>query len=254
MSSMKSVENALRVFELLAESERGIGVSELSRRSGVAKSTVQRCLITLRDAGWIEQPTNGPDGRWMTANRLTRLLLKVSDDRLLTAARPIMAELAGVTGDSVHLVRLDDGEVELLDRAAGTHPIQVLFPLGRRVPAHAGATGKVLLAAGAGVVPKLDRLTESTIINPEAFEAELDRIRQRGWAINWGEWHPEIAAVASAIAFGGRAVGALSVSGPISRLTPSRLEEIGPLVAAAASQIARAIDPEYSADEAAPVH
>jgi IclR family acetate operon transcriptional repressor len=156
-------------------------------------------------------------------------------------------DLAAATGDAVHLVALEDRHVVLLERVAGTGPVQVVLPIGHRVPAHAGASGKAILAAlGPDATARVldgrrERLTDSTIVERDALAAELANVRERGYAVNVGEWDHGVAAVAAAIVVDGRPVGAISVSSTPQRLPRSRMDEIAPLVVAAAACTAAAV-------------
>jgi IclR family acetate operon transcriptional repressor len=152
-----------------------------------------------------------------------------------------MIGLSEATGEAVHLTMLEGRHVVLLDRVPGAGPIQVVLPIGHRVPAHAGASGKAILAAldeaslEVFLSEPLERLTAHTIVEPDEFRAELTTIRRQGWATNTGEWDGGVAAVAAAIVVDGRPVGAISVSATPDRLPPHRMMELGPDLVAAAS-------------------
>ncbi|MEM9565437.1 MAG: IclR family transcriptional regulator [Actinomycetota bacterium] len=237
---MKSADNTLRIVEAIAAAdEGGVGLRELVRRTGIAKSTVHRSLMTLRDRRWIE---SGPDGgSWRVSTRLRSLLGAVGPTRLRAAAELAMERLAAETGESVHLVVAVDDQVELIHRVEGSNPVQVVLPLGRRVPIGGGATGKALLAAGVPMPERLPRLTPATITDRRRLADELEQIRTRGWATNRGEWHPSIGAVAAAIVADGIAVGALSVSTTVDRLDAEHERSFGSSVVAAAADVAAAL-------------
>lgn len=242
---MRSVRNALRVLDELAAAGP-LGVGELARRTGIAKSTVQRCLETLAEAGWIEVGFDGGPGSvtgWVVAERIRDLLSTESPD-LLQAATPILHELTRATEEATHLVTLDGDDVVLRLRVAAPGPVQVVLPIGHTVPAHAAATGKAMLAA-MDADELADRLrgprralTDSTIVDAAALDAELAQIRERGWASNLGEWHRQVAAVAAPVIVGGRPIAAVSVSTTPDRLDAERLPIIAAQVIAAADAVA----------------
>ncbi len=241
---MKSVDNAMRIVETIAAADAAddtVGLRELVRRTGIAKSTVHRSLMTLRDRGWIEADADG--GAWRITTRLRSMLGAVGPSRLRAAAELAMERLAAETGESVHLVVPVDDQVELIHRVEGSNPVQVVLPVGRRVPIGGGATGKALLAAGVPMPERLPRLTRATITDRRRLADELQRIRTRGWATNRGEWHPYVGAVAAAIIVDGTVVGAISVSATVDRLDAEREQRFGPAVVRAAADIAAALRP-----------
>lgn len=243
---MRAVTVALEVVETVAR-QGPIGVSELARHLDLPKSTVQRSLRAAADAGWLISSDVEPT-RWSVAPRLLALVVRGVAPDLRGVAGPHVRQLRDTTGDAVHLVTRDGSDVVLLERLTGTYPVQVVVPLGFRVPLHAGATGKAILAASAPsdverfLPPTLAALTESTTVDRAALEVELARIRIRGYATNDGEWEPTVAAVAAAIVTADGVVhGAVSVSSTPQRLDARRRRALGPVVAATAAAIAAAL-------------
>jgi IclR family transcriptional regulator, acetate operon repressor len=250
---VRAVTVTLQLIEEIAR-HGPIGVSELARRTGLPKSTVQRAVLAAADAGWLRsgQPD---DTRWTVAVRLLHTLPRGVMPDLRSAAQPHLAALRDATADAVHLVVRDGADVVLLDRLAGGHPVQVVVPLGYRVPLHAGATGKAILAATDPadldrILPaQLAALTATTIVHRDALMAQLATIRDQGYATNAGEWDQSVAAVAAAITTPTAGDhpdvwGAISVSTTPSRLTPQRVQQVARLVIAAAD--ATAADLAYS--------
>lgn len=246
---MKSARNVIAVVECLA-ADGPLGLSELARRTGIAKSTVQRCIETLADVGWIGPASADPSARvaWALTERFAALMPSGTSD-LVELARPVASELSQRTGEAVHLVALDGTDVVLMDRIAGPGPIQVVIPIGFRVPAYAAATGKAMLAAlpEGGVSDHLpDRLrplTPTTVTTRSALLGELAGVRERGWATNSGEWDASIVAVAAAIlapgteSDGDPVLAAISVSSTPHRLPPERIPSIAAAVVDAAAGI-----------------
>lgn len=242
---MKSAANVIAVVEALATGGPA-GLGELSRRTAIAKSTVQRCLATLADAGWITATGIAEHGgitAWELSDRFAELTAPARLSRLAERARPVLAELARTTGDAVHLATLDGTDVVLVDRVAGAGIVQIVLPAGFRVPAYAAATGKAMLAAlPAGdrdrhLPPRLSSITPATVATRAALDHELDLIAARGWATNLGEWEPTVAAVAAAVHSGDRPIAAVSVSTTPPRLPPERLEHLAAAVVATARQL-----------------
>jgi DNA-binding IclR family transcriptional regulator len=122
-----------------------------------------------------------------------------------------------------------DGMVEQIAQVDSGYLIGATNWLGRAVPLHCSAAGKVLLAHGAANLPagRLERRTEQTITGRAALEEELAAVRERGYAVIDGELEPGLVAVAAPVRRdGGTVVAALSVSGPGNRLTPAQVADV----------------------------
>jgi IclR family transcriptional regulator, acetate operon repressor len=245
---MKSVVNAIKVVEELATGGDN-GVGELARRTGIPKSTVQRCLDTLHAQDWIER-VPGDDPRvpttWRLSPRLAMLAGGDDTETFVALARPFIERLRDESEESVHLAALEGSDIVLLERVPGPGAIQIVLPLGHRVPAYAAATGKAILAClddteiATQLPERLDALTSATITSRAALLRELSAVRARGWATNVGEWERSVVAVAAAVVVDGRPRAAVSVSTTPDRLPPERLDDIARQVVTAADAIAAA--------------
>ena len=133
---------------------------------------------------------------------------------------------------------------EHLDQRDSEHFVGVTNWVGRRVPHHVAANGKVFLAFGAAPAPaRLQRFTQRTITNKAALEAELERVRSQGYATAIDELELGLTAVAAPVRDAGDVVvAALSVSGPTSRLTPERVEQFASLLLNQAASLGRRLD------------
>ena len=243
---MESVKFALRIFELLAE--RGeLGVSELARLTGRPKTTVQRGLTTLHEAGWLRPGGSEMRRTWAPSARLTSLGRGLdSAPRLRRAALPLMYALRNATGETVHLMLREGDEVVLIERLDSPQALRTVRPLGARAPLHAAANGKAILAS----LPKetqeqyllgpLPPWTPRTLTSPEDLLRDLDKVRSRGYAFSDGEQDIDVRAVAAAVLDAeGHPVGSLSVSCPASRLTDELIEPYGAQLAEAAQAITK---------------
>lgn len=240
---MRTVLSAFRVLEEVAYAQPA-GVGELSRRLKLPKSTVQRALRTLWTAGWI-----CPDGaevtRWVLTTRALHVGQRaIADLSVRDAAAATMQELRRETGETSHLMVREGDRAVLIERVETDHPIRAVIALGSAVPLHGSSNGKAMLAwlpreqVSEILGGRLERFTGNTIVDWDEFVAELDRVRERGYASNVGEWRTDIAAVASPIFdHDGKPVASISVSAPGSRMPPERRESYGALVIEAAQRI-----------------
>ncbi|RLM54085.1 IclR family transcriptional regulator [Halobellus sp. Atlit-31R] len=223
---------------------REAGVTELARELDVSKASVHNHLVTLERLGVVLSA----DGRYRLGLRLLDLGMGVRDGLdVYQTARPEVRGLAESTGESTALVVAEHGDavhatVEDADR--NDRRLRV----GSRVPLHATAAGKLILAyrsrddVDAYVETHgLNRLTDRTIQSPSALRDELRSIADRGLAFDRGEIWEDMRSVAAPIrreVRGEALAGALAVLGPAERLSGKRLEEDLPgLVLSAAKRI-----------------
>jgi DNA-binding IclR family transcriptional regulator len=196
-----------------------LGVSEISHRVGLPKSTVHRLASQLCEVGWLERNSGG----YRVGLRLLELgSVALQRTGLREAAFKHLHSLAQRTGLVAHLGVLDQGEVVYLDRVTTTR-MPLPTRVGGREPAYCTALGKAMLAfegpAGrASALTGVRRRTESTVVEPRAIQAALDSARQTGVAYDREEAYPGLGCVAAPIHGGGRVIGAVSVTGPIARI------------------------------------
>jgi IclR family acetate operon transcriptional repressor len=240
---MQNVLNALRVLEEVA-ARQPVGVGELARVLGMPKSSVQRALRTLGEAGWI-RPAGGEITRWVVTTKALDVGRHASGDLgLRNAAMPLMEELRRRTDETIHLTVPEENRMVLIERLETSKPVRTSMSLGHSLPLHASANGKAVLAnSPAEVVDRvladgLERYTDTTITDPERLLADLERIRSQGYATNGGEWRDDVGSVAAAVLTGtGRPVGSLSVNIPMTRLTEESTLFFGEVVSKAAATL-----------------
>jgi DNA-binding IclR family transcriptional regulator len=240
-----AVATALTILELLGAAPE-LGVSELARKLGMGKSSVHRLLSTLASRGYIEKSSQ-------TARyRLSYQLFAVASSAmnrygLKETAAPVMEQLAAEVREKVNLGVLERDRVLNIGKVEGPHPIRLHIDAEGGVVAHATGLGKALLS---GLEPaelhrrlggsRLARLTPNTITTLRGLQAELARVRKRGYTLDREECSAGVQAVAAPIrGRDGSVVAALSIAGPTHRLTESRLVALAPKVAAAAAEVSR---------------
>ncbi|WP_066435123.1 IclR family transcriptional regulator [Arthrobacter sp. EPSL27] len=227
IGSIQSVKNALKMIESIGELQP-VGVSELSRHVGLPKSSVQRALTTLGNAGWIKQLPDD-QSRWqLTTVMLAISLMAFGEHSLVELADPAMRELQQRTGETIHLISLDGDSGLILHRVDSEHTVRTFVPVGTRSPLHATAAGQAMLAfmppetTDEILRRSLGSFTEQTVTDPAVLIERLEVVRERGYAVNVAEWRREVASISCAIrAAHGAVVGALTISIPLSRFSES---------------------------------
>ena len=187
-----SLSKAIDLLDLLCASGVGLRLSELSARSGYPKSTTHALLSTMRDRGLVSQRE---DGRYAPGIRLFEYGSAVSRGLDIGAtARPYLEKLATLTSANAVITMLDDAGAVSFDYAASPTGVQILPEIGVRLPLHATSQGKLLLAA---IPPaKAERMIRKSKLQPytphtadaESLLSELPLIRERGYAVEDGEY------------------------------------------------------------------
>jgi DNA-binding IclR family transcriptional regulator len=251
----KTLLKGLQVLEALARSTRPRGVSDLAKELDLPRSNMHRTLRTLVEAGLVAQ---GDGGAYACTLKLFELGSAVPARwDVAGLADPIMLALSDVTRETVHLSALEGGDVIYLHKIDSTHPVRAYTTVGGRAPAYCVATGKALLAfqpdsyldrydaALRAFTPltlpdpaALRAFTPLTLPDPAALRQELAEVRRQGFALNRGEWRDSVCGVAAPVfGVGGRAVAAIGLSGPASRMTADRLEDFAGKITAAAREL-----------------
>jgi len=244
---LQSVAAALDLLDCFAADEE-LGVIEVGKRLGVAKSTAHRLLTTLMSRGLIEQ--NTANGKYRLGLRLYELgQLAVTRYDLRTGARSLMEELREVTGWTIQLSVPSGVDTLTLERLQTLRSFKAKADWSRRIPAHGTAQGKALCAfdpdfARRRIDAGLPELTPNTITNVAKFRAELEQITRRGYATATGESVADISSVAApVIDWRGRAVAALAINGPPAEMVPASAH-LGKLVQTAAKRLSRDLLPQ----------
>jgi len=228
----QSIDRAAQVLVHVLETEEPPTVGGLSTRLGLPKSTASRLVGALERQGLIRR--DGGGGQLVPGAVLQRYARRETGDaELVERASEALDRLAQASGETINVGVPSLGAVELLDQRDSRHFLGSPNWVGRRVPAHGSALGKVFYAFGALPVPagSLELLAPHTV--PTADELALDEVRAKGYAIALEELEPGLWAVASAVRdASGAVVAALSVSGPTVRLRRGLLPRLGRLLVA----------------------
>jgi IclR family acetate operon transcriptional repressor len=234
----QAIDRAAQLLCSVVEAVHPPSVGELATRAGLPKSTTSRLLAALERQGLVQRL--GERGRLHPGPVLLRFATGDASSALVELAAPSLRRLAESSGETVNLAVAGPLGVEHLAQEDTAHIVGVANWVGRRVPLHVAANGKVFLAHGAPRSANLERLTPKSIVDPTKLELELARVRARGYATSIDELEHGLSAVAAPV-FGpdGDAFAALSISGPTARLTSERIASIAPLLVEEADKLAR---------------
>jgi IclR family transcriptional regulator, acetate operon repressor len=257
-SGTQAVERALAILDLFREGPAEQGISEIARRVDLRVPTAHRIVRALVARQYLEQ--DGRTERYRLGTTVAVLGQQALAARRLDLARPVLDRLAETSGESTALASRRSGTVLVVLKSASARPLRFDHPLGDPVPVHASAMAKALLAFSYASVAeaveglgRLDRLTDRTVTTHRALVAELEAVRERGWATNVEERYEGVHGVAAPVFAGGdattgaRAWAAVGVHGPSTRLTPDRFAATAALAKDAAAEIGRVLVDHHSA-------
>lgn len=205
----QAIERAAQLLVRVVEAPQPPSIGELSARAGLPKSTTSRLVGALERQGLVERL--GTRGRLRPGPVLLRYASRDASQALVALAQPSLRRLADASGETINLAVPGPEGVEHLAQEDTAHLVGVTDWVGLRVPFELAANGKCFLAFGGG----------------EIEDAAL--IRSRGYATSIDELEVGLSALsAPVLAADGTAIAALSISGPTSRLTAERIEELAP--------------------------
>lgn len=240
---IESVDNALKLLLLLGE-QPSIRLTEASQFLGVASSTAHRVLAMLQYRGFVRQdPVSKAYGPGPALTGVAFSVISRMD--INGIARPVMQTLNDRLNESVHLGALEGSHVRFIEAIESRRAVRVASRLGRSLPAHCTSLGKALLAEldedelhRLYPTERLPVVTDKSISQRSALEAQLAMVRRVGFATNREESEDGVASVAVAVPTKtpDLRIG-LSVSAPIARLPANATKMLGAQLAAAAAEI-----------------
>lgn len=223
IAPIQSVERAVWILKCF-ENHRELSLSEISRMLSLHKSTAFGLVSTLEAYRLLEQ--NQETGKYHLGIELFRLGSNVKVD-LRSIVRPYLDKLVSICGETVNFVIPDGDCVIYMDKKESPHSMRISTALGQREPLYRTAVGKAILAAlpddTARTIlerTKFERMTTNTLVSVNDVLQELVQVRRQGYAVDREELEYGLICLGVALVDStGRPVGAISVSGPASRMT-----------------------------------
>lgn len=239
-SARSVTSRALAVLAAFDARHRRLALSEISRRSGESLTTTHRLVGEL--AAW-EALERRDDGRYVIGRRIWELgLLAPVQHELRAVARPFLQDLYDATRENAHLAVLDDTRALYVEHLSGRASVPVLSTAGSRLPLHATAVGKVLLAHAPQdlqdvVLGRLRAITSHTVVDPVRLRQELAEVRRRGYATTAEEMSLRTCSVAAPVQdVEGTVVAAV---GLVTTTARRDLQRLAPAVQVAAAGVGR---------------
>jgi DNA-binding IclR family transcriptional regulator len=223
---------AFAVLEVVAASGQSISISEVAEKVGVDRSTAYRMLSTLQVAGYITQDETTK--RFKLSYKVISLSRNLMiDNEVSSLFHRTMNTITDATQETVGLSVLDGLQTVLVHQVRGTQRVNVVFQVGDRSELHCTSIGKLLLAyqdplyVERVIANGLVKRAVNTYTDPKEFRIEVQRIRAQGYSFDNQELADDMRCVAVPVfESGGRVTRGFSISGPATRFTVEKLEEL----------------------------
>ncbi|MEA5456588.1 IclR family transcriptional regulator [Sinomonas sp. JGH33] len=208
-------------------------LAQLVAATGLARPTVHRLALALVHHRLVARDIQG---RFVLGSRLVELASAAGEDRLIAAAGPILVQLRDATGESAQIFRRQGDSRVCVASAERPVGLRDTIPVGTQLTMKAGSAAQVLVAW-----EDHDRLLEG-LNNARFTPTVLAGVRRRGWAQSLGEREPGVASVSAPVRGpSGRVIAAVSISGPIERLTRQPGRQHAEVVCSAARLLTEAL-------------
>jgi DNA-binding IclR family transcriptional regulator len=241
-----AVARAFDILELFLDGQDTLSAPEIGHRLGLPRTTVHELVATLVARRYLA-PAAGGGTRYRLGIRAFQLGSRYTGHLdLMTEGQVAARQVAAVCDETVHVAILEGTEVTYVAKVDSTHAVRMVSGVGRRLPAHCTAVGKMLLSA----LPdsalearypadrQLPAMTPNSIVSLSQLKRQLAEVRDRGLASEHCESNLDVACVAAPVFdHRGETVAAMSISVPISRWDAGKQEEYGRLVADGARRL-----------------
>ncbi len=233
----KTVERALDILEVFVDSDKALGITELSRRVNLNKSTTYRMVQALRTRGYINQ--DDQTNKYYLGYKILKFASGfLNQNKIREIARRHLEELSRKTLQTVQLAIFEENKIVYIDQVEGSDIFQVRLKIGSRGPLHCTAAGKSILA----FLPeeelkntlknsKLIPFTEKTIISVEHLRNEIRGIKRVGFSFCDREYDDHLRAIGAPIlGIGSKVIGAVALVAPYNRIKVKEVSYYGNMV------------------------
>lgn len=243
---VQSAERIFQVLEMLAQNGE-LGLMEISAALDLHKSTVHRLLMSLIYMGYAKQ--NEQTQKYMLTYKIVNMAGKVLERTdILQIARPFMERLSDISGETVHLVQREVNDILYISKIeAKVGTIRMVSHVGMVHPMYCSGVGKAIMATLSEKEVKaiweesvIEKKTEKTITDYEQMLITLEEVRKKGYALDDEENEEGVRCIAACLrGYSKNVKYAFSISGPISRMTMERIEELAKDVKKVQAELSR---------------
>ncbi|MCH2205409.1 MAG: IclR family transcriptional regulator [Lentisphaerales bacterium] len=241
-----NLDRALRVMELLSDHPKGLTMSEIADSLGIPKNSAFRITTTMEYRGFLER--NPANKAFFLTNKMNNISHStLAEKSLVESAWESMQILRDECLETVLFGTLIGHEGVVLEQAPGRHNFKFTVDIGTRFSLHTAAPGKAILASMSdvevdGILQKVEftKLTDKTILTPEEYKEQLQKVRVQGYGVDCDEEREGMRCLGSAV-FNEKkqAVAAIWITGPSNRIPQRDFNKLGALTMKAAEGISK---------------
>ena len=245
---VRAVDRVVAILDELADGSGEFGDVALAEKLGLHKSTVHRLLAVLQRNGFVEREPGCT--KYGLGWRIFELgMAAASRLDILGRAKPYVTELVEATGETAHLGVLRQGSVVSLVNVESRHTVRIPATVGRHIPLHCTSQGKAILA----FLPPdqlerqlkdyvFSRHSDNTIVSKDRFLRDLALVASRGYAVDNEEYEGGLRCIGAPVYdHSGEVAGAISIAGPIFRVTGPRIPALSREVTRIAAGLSKAL-------------
>lgn len=245
MAQETSLDKALNVLETIAQTGDA-RLSTLAEATGYPPATIHRILGVLVRRRYVRQ--DSASRKYMLSLKCLEISSSMKANmEIITAARPVLQRVVENTGETANLVSFENMEAVYIDQISNTKSLLRMFTrVGARVPLHSSGVGKAFLACR----PREEvlayfrsarkvRYTKNSLLKEAEFFRDLEETRARGYAVDREEFEEGVGCIAAVITQNGEVAGAMSISGPSSRLIGSNTARLAAEILKSAAAISQ---------------
>jgi IclR family KDG regulon transcriptional repressor len=238
MTEMQTLARGLKILDLIANTDRALGITEIANLLDLDKSSVSRLVKTLVNYGYVQPDTTsrgyvlGRRVRQIGWHYLNRIPVREK-------AKPYLFRLVEETGECAHTSVYSEGKALMIDDVEAEASLRVVGGIGRKIPLHCTAVGKALLAFSDLPIPAhLESETARTMTDHDELLIHLEHIRAQGYALDDEEHQEGVRCIAAPVYdYMGTAIATIGISGPTVRVTDERIPWLARRVMEAAREL-----------------
>ncbi len=242
VSTVQSIERALDLLELVANSEQSISILELIEKTGLNRTTIWRILGTLEKRGYIEK--DEVTKNYQKGVKLYQLVRSVdSYDYLVKVIQPYMEEICSTYNETVILSVFQNTKMYNIYQVDPEQAVRLMNYTNTFSPLHCSSNGKLQLSyfteeeLESYLKHPLEEFSPFTITNKQALKKQLNEIRQQKYSLSVGEYDESENAISIAIEKSNNPIAFITLGGPAFRISENRLREIAPKLLEYAKEI-----------------
>ena len=242
------LDRTFQILDILADDGPAHGVTELAEKLSLHKSTTHRLIMVLESSRYVEK--DNATGKYRLGSRILELgLSALSRLDLYEIARPHLRNLVAESGETAHIGVMRNGEIISIVNVESTQALRTPSTMGTSHPAHCSSLGKAILAFSPAEAVEsflkgrnMESYTRNTITSAEDFRKEIEAIRRSGYAIDDEEREEGLRCIGAPVRdSSGEVIAAVSIAGPVFRITRDRTSSLAAAVAKSAGQISVAL-------------